>query len=152
MTRPITSRQGLTGTLWIIFLHRLGMLSFTKPGEEVELSELALISPKVEEGWVFRKELLTATPGELPVHTASSSSLQLVSALLLRFLKLSKVVLGHYGFCPTLGRMPRDCAPPPGSPQEAEPDSTGSWCARVPASRSELHCVCDNLSHLIPDT
>lgn len=56
LTRPITSRQGLTGTLWVIFLHRLGMFSFTKPGEEVEFSAYALIGPKVEAGWVFRKE------------------------------------------------------------------------------------------------
>lgn len=62
LTRPIPSRQGLTGTLWIIFLHSLGMLSFTKPGEEVELSVHVLISSKVEAGWVFRKELLTTTP------------------------------------------------------------------------------------------
>lgn len=54
---------------------------------------------------------------------------------------LSKVMLSCYGCCPTLGRMPRGCGPPPDSPQEAGPESAESLCTQVPARRSFLHHV-----------
>lgn len=37
---------------------------------------------------------------------------------------------------PTLGRMPRGCGQPPGSPQEAGTESAESLCTQAPASRS----------------
>lgn len=52
---------------------------------------------------------------------------------------LRKMMLSCYGCCPTLGRMPRGCGPPPGSPQEAGPESAESLCTQAPAHRSLLH-------------
>lgn len=50
LTRPITSRQGLTGTLWIIFLHRLGMFSFTKPnGKKLSFLRMLLSALKLKQ-------------------------------------------------------------------------------------------------------
>lgn len=54
---------------------------------------------------------------------------------------LSKVTWSCYGRCPTLGRMPRGCGPPPGSPQEAGPESAESLCTRAPALRCFLHRI-----------
>lgn len=50
LARPITPRHGLTGTLWTIFLHELETHSFTKPGEEAELSLSVPDSPEAELG------------------------------------------------------------------------------------------------------
>lgn len=58
LTRIETSRQKLTGTLWIIFFHGLGSHSFTKTGKEAELCVHALGSPKAQPkdpGWVFNQ-------------------------------------------------------------------------------------------------
>lgn len=86
LTRPITSRQGLAGTLWITFLHGLGTHLFTKPAEEAELSAHALVSPKAEPGWVLGGVTNRhIRRGCWLVFTACSGSLQLVSALLLLF-------------------------------------------------------------------
>jgi hypothetical protein len=50
LAKPITPRHRLIGTLWTIFLHGLGTRSFTKPGEEAELSVRVPASPEAELG------------------------------------------------------------------------------------------------------
>lgn len=66
--------------------------------------------------------LVTPTLRELPgLYTSYSGFLLLVSALLIFFQMLKKALLGHYGCCPTLGRMPRGCGP------TAPRQPTGSW-------------------------
>lgn len=102
--------------------------TFAKYGEEDEPSELPPTSaPKLSQ----------AEPPEVTdLRRVMLTSFSFAAAL-----KPSKVMLSCYSCCPTLGRMPRGCGPPPGSPQEAGPESAESLCTQVPAGRSFLHHI-----------
>lgn len=120
----------LRDRLCCVFPGGLGGNTFAKYGGEDEPSEL-----RFEPSWIWAK--LHLQRGLLTLRRARLTSFCLIFCCCSSEM-LSKVMLSCYGCCPTLGRMPRGCGPPPGSPQEAGPESAESLCTQVPAHRSFL--------------